>query len=655
MRLKFVAIIILALILILAIGTRIFAAQHTDYSSDEMIYSLMPLNIISAERLSTVEQSPVAYYLADLGYKMFGGLTAVSGRLTSIFFGSLSVIVVFLLALEIFGRESKDQNSRKKGIIAGLAGAFIFALSGYALTFNYETDMPAFFFLGLSILFMIKSFRKIEHSGEGEFFLSIVFLAIGGLCKILVLTAIPIYLGVISYHLYNKGLWGKLSYSSEKKLKINKINLNKRTVKLLLFSMIIFLVAVSPILIYNLFNYTQNGVTDFYFSTMLGLGDNIFSGQETKAWSTEKLVSITESRINTYLKIDLILLIFGLLGVILVVKKIFSSGPVERKSNGKEKESRDDEENYGYDEETGLKYFKSETAEKVELSEEEKEEKKILVSATALLLGSMLILYLYLAGKTGSGTHYLIIPLFLSVFAGYGWMKTYYFVQARMRRKGAIFFGAVVMLVAIVISLNTLSEIEKTGQESVTLALREYVIDNIPAESLVVMDPRIYRGINAWVFHDRHYVEGSNFPSLVQAMDQIPGDEIMVPLVYLECKEGSYCGWKPEDFARVDDFGKALTKSISATAAKVGEVKWFNIYKGQMQIPTETYDLVDRTHSLWYTPVGWKFAEEAVDTYHPETLLGKGLNLFGFLILYLEVGLALLSVILLGWMVKKGI
>ena len=47
-------LIFLVIIFILAFVIRIYAANNTDVSTDEMIYSIIPLNIISADRLGTI-------------------------------------------------------------------------------------------------------------------------------------------------------------------------------------------------------------------------------------------------------------------------------------------------------------------------------------------------------------------------------------------------------------------------------------------------------------------------------------------------------------------------------------------------------------------------------------------------------------------------
>ena len=115
----------LFLIFALAFIIRVISANNTHVSTDEMVYSILPLNIISAGRLGTIEQSPLFFYLTDLGYKLFDGITPISIRLTVIIFGSLAIFVVYLLSKELF-------NDKKVGLMA----AFIYALSGFSIFNN---------------------------------------------------------------------------------------------------------------------------------------------------------------------------------------------------------------------------------------------------------------------------------------------------------------------------------------------------------------------------------------------------------------------------------------------------------------------------------------------------------------------------------------
>src|SRR3989344_5360180 len=101
------SLLLLLLIVVLAAVLRFLAASHLDVNPDEMIYTSIPLNIISAGRLSTVEQAPLFFYLTDLGYQTFG-FSSITARLPAILFGSLSIVLVFLIVKLLFQDDRKS-------------------------------------------------------------------------------------------------------------------------------------------------------------------------------------------------------------------------------------------------------------------------------------------------------------------------------------------------------------------------------------------------------------------------------------------------------------------------------------------------------------------------------------------------------------------
>ena len=220
---------------------RIIAAANTDVSTDEMIYSIIPLNIISADKLGTVEQSILFFYLNDISYKIFGGITPISIRFWSILFGSLTVFTIFLLSKDLFRNEKTAYLS-----------SFLFAISGYAINYNYEMDMIAFFFLSLSMLFFIKYMNDKKNS----LYLSVIFFALALLIKTLVAAFLPGYIIMWLWHMKRKDKTAKI-----KELKIVSL------------ALLLGLIIISPVLIYNYFTVTKLGISDYYVSNILGIGD----------------------------------------------------------------------------------------------------------------------------------------------------------------------------------------------------------------------------------------------------------------------------------------------------------------------------------------------------------------------------------------------
>jgi 4-amino-4-deoxy-L-arabinose transferase-like glycosyltransferase len=550
----------LLLIFVLALVLRIYAANNTDVSTDEMVYSIIPLNIISAGRLGTVEQSPLFFYLTDLSYKLFGGITPFSLRLTAIIFGALSVFIIFLIAQELF---------KKKNI--SLLASFLFAVSGHALIHNTEMDMLTYFFIFLSILFFIRGLKNHHH-----LYLATLFLSLGILVKPIAILFVPI-LAVI---------WIIKEYSKSNFVKKGSFILSKKNIKLVLFCALIFIILMVPIFSYNYLVYQEKGITDYFFSTVLGIGETVHQGMQTE-WSFQGLKNNIQGKSLLFFTLEPLIFIFGIFGLIYYFKKnrLFAS----------------------------------------------------------LFFLSLIFPFAYLAGQTASRSHYIWISAIFSIFAAY----LIIFLSDKIKHKLKLnhFITLIIILVLITTFFVVIPKIKQSHDQSITLALREYTHENIPNNAVVVIDPRIYRGIHAWVFNDKHYLEGTHFFDLMEQVKDAP-NKVTVPLYYIECGPGTYCGWKPEDFQRIFDTGEQISTYFKENLQPVGEVKathHFFIYQGQISLPPEALEAIDKTHKFWFYPVGWKYPEQAVD-YYQATGFGKVVEGVGFFILWLDVILAILSI-----------
>ncbi len=544
----------LLLIFILALSIRLFAAYYIDVGSDEMIYSVIPLNILSSGRISTVEQGPVYFFMTDIIYNLFGGMTTISIRLLGAVFGALSCFLVFLWAKHLFGETQ-----------AGLWSAFLFALSGYAIRFNTEMDMLAFFFALLGMYLLVLAWK-----GHSAWMVpATLFLALGVLVKPFIL------LFAISF----------VAYALRK-------GLSKKALQLAAISLGVAVLVVMPVLAHNYILYQERGVTDYYFSVVGGIGDNFFEGMGLKPWELNRLGRYSVQMFNTFLQYDSIILIFGLLGMAAAWKK----------------------------------------------------------KSSLLLLSSVVILFVYLAGKTGSSSHYIWPVLVLSIYAGKGLELAGPYAN-RIFKNGKV-FSLIVLAVIIVSTFLMLNDAVEQRNKSLALELRDYTLKNIPEDSLVVFDPRIYRGIYAWALSDRHYLEGTSF----RLMEQLPRKE-EVQIFYIECAEGYYCGWKPEDHARVYEFGKSMSDFFAQSLRRTGSVKAVDeliIYEGAISTDAKAaYEIADRTHQLWFTPVGWKFPEMAYDYFVPSTPFRKLLFGFAKSVLFSDVLIAFLSPLLVFYLLWR--
>ena len=569
MKIKKITLVLL-LIFAVAFVLRVIAATHVDVSTDEIIYSLLPLNIISAGRLGTVEQSPLYFYLADVGYTLFGGLSPLTARLPSIIFGSLAVFLIYLLSLELFKSEK-----------AGLLSAFLFALSGYALQYNIEMDMTAFFLMLLSMLFFMKA---LKHEKANFYYLAAASFGLAVLVKNIVALFVPAY--VLAYF---------LSKGKEKAL-------DKYSLKFIFISVLIFLVVLLPVFSYNYLVYKEKGITDYYFSNILGIGETVHKGLQGKEWEFSRLISVVKEKLWEMLRWETVLLLFAAFGTFFCL----------RKSEWKEKRL-----------------------------------------AIILLWGSLLFLVGYIGGQTGSSSHFLWLPIVFSIFAGFGGWRIHELLKDRLEFKYGVH---VLVLAAVFINILFFQGIifERYGSAS-AIPLWEFVHENIPEDAIVIMDPRIYKGNSAWVLNDRHYLEGMYLPQLIELIEKSSSAKRDIPLYYIECAPGSYCGWKAEDFARIESTGKEISNFLVPSMEKAAELKGQHnlvVYQGIISAPVSVYDTADQTHVFWFYPIGWK-GEQFIDNYTPKGF-GVLINMLGYLVLYLDLLLALLAIPFSFYLVKRN-
>jgi len=133
----------------------------------------------------------------------------------------------------------------------------------------------------------------------------------------------------------------------------------------------------------------------------------------------------------------------------------------------------------------------------------------------------------------------------------------------------------------------------------------------------------------------------------------LKGPQTAASLYYIECGEGSYCGWKPEDFDRITPAGEQISAAFTQSTKLVKEIKSehnYNIYEGTIQVPQGAYEVIDRNHIFWFYPIGWKYPELAVDYYKVSGVKGL-IHAFGWAILWLDVLIVFGSI----WLVWKEV
>ncbi len=277
-------IVILILIFLLGITLRYFAAIGVEPNADEMVHGPHASGIISSGVIGRVWQSVLWSYMTDL-FQIIFGISMFSTRFLSFLFGSLSIIMVFLIARELF--------NKRTAIIA----SFLLAISSYHAIYTLiEMDIAAIFFILMASLFFIK---KLKSEGKISY-ISAVLLGVAVLIKTLALFFVPVFL--IGYWMHRKKVFRK-----------------EEIISVVKFGLIILLI-FSPIIIHNYLWYKDSKMVDAYlaqyfdvgksrevYSTIQGINQGFKVGEMIKgSWEISKY----------YLKIDPLNLIIGIIALL---------------------------------------------------------------------------------------------------------------------------------------------------------------------------------------------------------------------------------------------------------------------------------------------------------------------------------------------------
>src|SRR3989338_5277794 len=91
----------LLLILLTGFLLRLIASLNEGVFPDDAIYSSQSAGIIGADILSTHSHPILYFFLNDFAYNIFG-YSVFASRIFTVLFGSLTIIIVYLISLQLF-------------------------------------------------------------------------------------------------------------------------------------------------------------------------------------------------------------------------------------------------------------------------------------------------------------------------------------------------------------------------------------------------------------------------------------------------------------------------------------------------------------------------------------------------------------------------
>ena len=391
-------------------------------------------------------------------------------------------------------------------------------------------------------------------------------------------------------------------YKNDKKIKINK-----KSLQIIFILAIIFVISMLPILTHNYLLYKDKKLLDLQFSRFLGIGGEVYKPieQTLNPFKISNLFKFGTSGsgilvgLNFFLKYDLLISLLAILGIPIAYKK--------RKE-------------------------------------------------WTIFLGLWFIFsFIFLAGTSLLPNHFLfgIIPLCILSSNSIIFLKNKISDIIKVNKKVIL-----TLLLVIIISVNLIT-ISKRGvfsEKDETMELKEYT-DNLPKDSLIIIDSRVYRGRIAWTFNNNHYIETSYIADLINNMENLPGQLIPIKTYFIECAIDD-CGWGSVD----KEFNKSVENMIISFKNISIETKviydngkpYYIIYETTLNLKESIFSVVDSTHEFMFYPVRYQPEEKIFDKYEIKTTYDRILHTFSYYILKLEVIMAILSFFFIIYLAIKN-
>ncbi len=578
---------LILIIFVIGLILRVIVASNITPVEDEMIHGVHAIGFSKLAPLSALTQAPVWQYLTDYAYRIFG-ISLLTARILSVIFGSLSIIVVYFLGSLLFNRR------------AGLIAAFLLAVSAFHITWtaSYQ-DQTMMFFVLLASYFFIKEYQSTKKIS----LVSAICLAIAELIKIITGIFVIIFIVFSIIIIYQ-------NYTSSRKL-------FKTNIKRFIIAIAILLVALTPIIAYNIFLFKAKGIVDQPLAQFLRINPEFYIGpglHHEEGFVLNKLGKNLYSIITVYfLKEDAIIFLLGLMGIIWFTKQGF-------KNNQKFETA----------------YF------------------LVLFFFTLLFLASSIVLQ----------THYTsFIPLFALFSAPF---VIFLFSKINKSSNKKIFLFILLIGIALY-NFGNLHDV--LTSQSATQKVRNYASESIDVNTLVLVDSRIYTGTYVWMLNDKHYFNALYLPELLK------GDKTIqfapVKTIFIECINDD-CGWgtiknQPElnnsmeqiisqlkNISKIKNFiGGGSIKNVRG--AEIRGTPFYRIYETSIAVNPSALQIIDKTHNHFFYHIPRDIdITNAYDYYTINGAFDKTLNVFAYIILIISIGLAIGSIFLPFYLLKNN-
>ncbi|MBU3906868.1 MAG: glycosyltransferase family 39 protein [Nanoarchaeota archaeon] len=224
------------LLFIAAFILRFLISLRIRFYADELQFITQSIGFIDSGKLQTLNQDGVWYFLTNIFMNIFG-VNVLGARFLSILLGAFSVILIYLIAKEIF--------DEKIALIASIILAFS---SYHTLNSIGAMDLPMAFFVFLSMYFLIL-FLKTDK--QKFFLLAWVSLGFAIMIKQIAVLFIPGFILFLIYH--NKKFYAKFRF------------------KQVVYAALLISLMIAPIFTFNYLLYKDKKLVDLQFSRFFNI------------------------------------------------------------------------------------------------------------------------------------------------------------------------------------------------------------------------------------------------------------------------------------------------------------------------------------------------------------------------------------------------
>jgi hypothetical protein len=560
--------------------------------------------------------------MTDVFYKIFG-VTQFASRFPSLLFGTFTIIAIYLFVKEFF--ESKPI-AFMSAIIYALAPVFIFNTSD-------EHDIAVLFFIIMTFYTLIKG---LKNNSKKYLLISSAFLGISCMWKMYVPILIIPYIGMIIY----------FSHFRKKNLKtfedLNKENKNefdyKKHIKTFIWMLIILFLLLTPTLAYNYLNYKHNEVTTMFFCKFFKFLSNEKTN-ELYSWDPGYANSFSSSVIFTGLKNSIynnsaVLCLLSILGIIFMIIK-----------------------------------------------------RKNIFAKDYLIFYSLyfIIPYFFLIQSNTLSKHYIHFIAFAIPFISFMIVSLYKSLNKKIglnkfiKKNLAIFIIFLILFqFFMILSLphNVNKELLFSGNSE--NKFMKYKENNIPENSLIIYDDRIYNSLATWIFNDRYYISVNSLNQFM-TYNQQSTNKINIPVFIIECGIDD-CGWgtikdNPQLNQSMENFfsdikAQSTQKVLSVKEQirglnyynplinkKESENEYFIVYKTNLAIDMNLAKEFKKQYNSFFYPLRYENKAQPIFQnfiYKPKGFFESTLNNFAWFIFYLEIILSLLAIIFISYELYKS-